>query len=162
MATRSKISGKCGTGLPHPAIQRVNQDISAPEPSNLNDQVVGTVEIPNSVRTGKVGKPATGQNRIDGGAFSDRDNEEEFWLISGWTMFEGSRVPHSRDYMNTFKVPWSIIQRNNSCVFTAINQYFGEPIFNSLEDVYEQNKDILGEYRHGLLIDFKCLKLFVF
>jgi hypothetical protein len=83
----------------------------------LNDQVVGTVEIPSSVRTGKKGKPAKGQNRIDGRAFSNRDNEEEFWLILGWTMFEGSRVSYSRQ----FKVPWSIIQRNNSCVFTAIN-----------------------------------------
>jgi hypothetical protein len=74
----TKISGKCGTDLPRPTIQRVNQDISAPEPCNLNDQVVGTVEIPNSVRTGKKGKPAKGQNRIDGRAFSNRDNEEEF------------------------------------------------------------------------------------
>jgi hypothetical protein len=144
---KNEISGRCGIGLPYPPriIQSNNEDDVHFSNENQNEDTARR----------KVGKPATGQPRIDGGAVSEPyEDSEEFWKISGWTMFEGSRLPHSRNYMKLFGVPWSIRLRNNSCVFTTINQYFGECLYNSYEDVYDQNKEHLGYFRHGKYFDY--------
>jgi hypothetical protein len=91
---QNAISGRCGFGLPlPPRTFQSNVDVS-----NEESNGVGSLAIR------KVGKPATGQPRIDGGAMegADDDGGEEFWKISGWTMFQGTRVPHSREYMKAF------------------------------------------------------------
>ena len=47
-----------------------------------------------------------------------------------------------------------MVDREDICMFTAVNFYFGKALFSSQDDLFETNKDHLKQYKAGTLKEF--------
>ena len=47
-----------------------------------------------------------------------------------------------------------MVDREDICMYTAVNFYFGKALFSSQDDLFEKNKDHLKQYKAGTLKEF--------